>query len=479
MFVDREPELEALDVLLARPGAQFAVVYGRRRVGKTTLILEWARRSGLPFVYWVAARSSSTLLLRSFSQAIYNHAHPDTGDARPSAADPLFTYPTWEMALREAAALGQDRRMILVMDEFPYVAQSESALPSLLQNAWDHHFKFTQTVLVLAGSQVGMMIDLLGYHAPLYGRMTAQLGLKPLPYRALGQFYPRYTAAERVAVYAILGGIPAYLEKFSDGVSLSQNVRDQILSVSSIFQNEALFLLQDEVREVTNYLAVIRAIGEGAHTLDAIAKTSGLAKNHASTYLARLQDLAFVRREVPVTVPPGKRTTQGRYVLADAYLRFYFRFIAPNQALLEQGLYNRLWELIAEEMRAFVGMTAFEEICRTWTLQQAAAGRLPFVPDAVGRHWSPECEIDVVTIHWRQKQILLGECKWSTDPVGPNVVRGLIEERAPRVLERLTGEWQTHYAFFSRAGFTDAAKEEAAKVDARMVDLAQLDRELQ
>jgi AAA+ ATPase superfamily predicted ATPase len=316
--------------------------------------------------------------------------------------------------------------------------------------------------------------------------MTAQLGLKPLPFRALSQFYPRYTAAERVAVYAILGGIPAYLEKFSDGVSLSQNVREQIFSALSVFQNEALFLLQDEVREVTNYLAVIRAIGEGAHTLDAITKICGMAKNHVSTYLARLQALAFVGREVPVTVPPGKRTTQGRYVLADAYLRFYFRFIAPNRALLEQGLYNRLWELIAEEMRAFVGMTAFEEICRTWVLQQAATGQLPFVPDAVGRHWSPDCEIDVAAIHWRQKQILLGECKWGTAPVGRCVIRDLIEARAPRVLERLErsvpagkeGAWQAHYVFFARAGFTQAAREQAAKDHAVLVDLARLDREL-
>jgi len=383
------------------------------------------------------------------------------------------------MALREAAALGKDNRLILLLDEFPYAAQSESALPSLLQNAWDHAFKPTQTVLVLTGSQVGMMVDLLGYHAPLYGRMTAQLALKPLPFRALAQFFPRYTAAERVAVYAILGGIPAYLEKFSDRVSLATNVRQQILSVTSIFQNEPLFLLQDEVREVTNYLAVIRAIGEGAHTLGAITLTLGLAKNHASTYLARLQDLAFVRREVPATIPPGKRTTRGRYVLADAYLRFYFRFIAPNRALLEQGLLNRLWELIGEGLRAFVGQTAFEEVCRTWTLEQAAAGRLPFLPDAVGRHWSPDGEIDVAAINWRERQVLLGECKWGTDAVGRDVVRSLVEERGPRVLARLEGKWQTHYAFFARAGFTDAAGKEAAQVGATMVDLARLDRELQ
>jgi len=212
-----------------------------------------------------------------------------------------------------------------------------------------------------------------------------------------------------MAVYAILGGIPAYLEKLSDRVSPATNVRQQILSVTSIFQNEPLFLLQDEVREVTDYLAVIRAIGEGADTLGAITLTLGLAKNHVSTYLARLQDLAFFRREVPATIPPGKRTTRGRYVLAGAYLRFYFRFIAPNRALLEQGLLNRLWELIGEGLRAFAGQTAFEEVCRTWTLEQAAANRLPFIPDAAGRHWSPDGEIDVVAVNWRERRVLLGE----------------------------------------------------------------------
>ena len=156
------------------------------------------------------------------------------------------------MALREAAALAQSQRLILIIDEFPYAAQSEHALPSLLQNAWDHAFKTTEVVLVLAVSPIGLMVDALSYHAPLYGRTTAQLPLKPLPFRSLSQFFPRYNAEQRVALYAILGGIPAYLEKFRDDVSLATNVREQILSQTSIFQQEALFLLQDEVREVNN-----------------------------------------------------------------------------------------------------------------------------------------------------------------------------------------------------------------------------------
>jgi hypothetical protein len=473
MFVDREVELGALNEIVQRPGAQFLVIYGRRRVGKTTLLIEWARQSGLPALYWVAARESSALLLRSFSQAVFAHAHPDR------QLDALFSYPSWEMALREAAVLAQEQRLILIIDEFPYAAQAEHALASLLQNAWDHTFKTTQVVLVLAGSQVGMMIDALSYHAPLYGRTTAQLGLKPLPFRALSQFFPKSSAEQRVAIYAILGGIPAYLEKFRDNLSLAANVSDQILSPTSVFQQEALFLLQDEVRDVNNYLAVIRAIGEGAHTLDEITLHSGLAKNHASTYLVRLQELTFVQRQTPATQPQGKRTTQGRYVLEDAFLRFYFRFLAPNRILLEQGLSNRLWELITEGLRAFVGQTAFEEICRTWTLEQAIAGRLPFIPDLVGRHWSHDVEIDVVAINWRQHQILLGECKWGLDTVGRDVIENLVNERAPRVLARLPGTgWQTHFVFFARTGFTTAAQALAVTVDARLLDLATIDSDL-
>ncbi len=166
-FVDREKELAALQILVARRGAQFITVYGRRRVGKTTLLVEWARRSGVPFIYWVAARESATLLLRSFSQTIYQHRYPD------NPPDLLFTFPSWEMAFRELAALCQEQRLIVIIDEFPYAVQSEQGLTSYLQNSWDHLLKQTQIVLVLAGSQIGMMVDMMGYQAPLYGRMTA------------------------------------------------------------------------------------------------------------------------------------------------------------------------------------------------------------------------------------------------------------------------------------------------------------------
>jgi AAA+ ATPase superfamily predicted ATPase len=476
-FIGRRRELAELNTLLAEAGPQFLILYGRRRVGKTTLLLHWAQESGVPFVYWVANRLSPALQLRSFSQALYDAAHPE------SPADAEFTYPTWEMAWAQAVDLAADRRLILILDEFPYVAEAEPGLPSVLQNMWDHHLKATQIFLVLAGSHIGMMTGLLHYHAPLYGRFTAHLHLKPLPFAATAEFLPRYPAAERVAVYAILGGIPAYLERFDGALSLADNVKRHIFRPTGIFRVDPLFLLQDQVREPRNYLSVLHAIGSGAHTLGEIAEAGGLPKQNASTYLGRLADLHLVERRTPVTLPRNERerSRSGRWHLSDSYLRFYFRFIIPNQRALELELVDAVWADVHEQLRPFVGMTAFEELGREWVLARARSGQLPLAPEDVGSHWSADVQVDVVAINWREKAILLGECKWGTKVVGRGLVRELVESKTPKVLAALSdgGEgWTVHHAFFARAGFTEAAQAKGERHRVTLVALAQLDEAL-
>lgn len=477
-FVGRQREMSELHEIAQEQDAQFLILYGRRRVGKTTLLLHWAQESGLPFVYWVADRLSPAFQLRSLSQTLYNKMYPDT------PADAGFAYSTWEMAFQQAARMATDRRLILILDEFPYLAEAEPGLPSVLQNVWDHHLKQTQIVLVLAGSHIGMMFRLLHYHAPLYGRFTGHLHLKPLSFADLAEFLPRYSAAERVAVYAVLGGIPAYLERFDDAVTLAENVQRRIFRPTGIFRVDPLFLLQDQVREPRNYLSILHAIGEGQHTLDGIARTTGLPKQNVSTYLRRLADLYMAERHTPVTLPQKRRerSRQGRWRLRDPYLRFYFRFIAPNQRALELELMDTVWANIRAQMRAFVGMTAFEELSREWVLTRARSGSLPFAPEDVGSHWATDAQVDVVAISWREKAILLGECKWGTDHVGRALLRELIEEKTPKVLAALPdrGEsWAVHYAFFARTGFTEAAQTEAERHQVRLVNLGRLDRDLQ
>jgi AAA+ ATPase superfamily predicted ATPase len=379
-----------------------------------------------------------------------------------------------------ARIIGQ-RPVIVILDEFPYAVEADPALPSELQNAWDQWFQNSNLFLVVAGSHVGMMDRLRQYQAPLYGRFTARLEVAPLPFAALQGFFPHSTAAERVAIYAILGGIPAYLQRFDDRLSLKANVQTQIFDRTGIFCLEPFALLSDEVREPRNYLAILQAIGGGHHTLETIARASGLQRaNVGGRYLQQLRALHLVERRVPATVPRDQRTTLGRYHLGDHYLRFYFRFVAPNLDLLELGLFDELWANVKEQLRAFVGQYAFEELCREWVLAQARARRLPFSPQQAGSHWARSVQVDVVALNWREKSILLGECKWGVGAVGRSVVRGLVE-KTPKVLRALPdggAGWTVHYAFFARAGFTDAAQAEAQGHGALLVDLATLDRDL-
>ncbi|MFN8492622.1 MAG: ATP-binding protein [Caldilineaceae bacterium] len=198
-FIDRQEELQALNALLTRNHAQFVAVYGRRRVGKTTLLLHWAQQSQRSTLYWTARRETAEATRQSLARALWQWAYPNESAPEP----PRFA--SWEQLFAQMGRMVGDQPVILIFDEFPYAVESDSSLASHLQVAWDHIFKAKPLALVLAGSHIGMMVDLLNYQAPLYGRTTAQLMVKPLPFAALTDFFPHYTAAERVATYAVLG----------------------------------------------------------------------------------------------------------------------------------------------------------------------------------------------------------------------------------------------------------------------------------
>lgn len=469
-FIGRQREIQELNQLLNNK-AHLAVVYGRRRVGKTTLLLEWARQSGRETLYWVARRDTPDAVRHSFARALWKWAYPQSTTPEPPRFD------SWQLVFEQMARMTADRPLIVILDEFPYAVEADASLPSHLQAAWDHLFKEQNLTLVLAGSHIGMMVDLLNYQAPLYGRVTAPIAVEPLPFVTLREFFPTYTAAERVATYAVIGGIPAYLERFDPQQDLSANLRHQLFRRSGMFQSEPVVLISDLVRETRTYEGILRTIAAGARTPGEIAEQTGVASSNLPAYLRRLQALALVERRIPATIPPDQRrsTTRSRYHARDPYLRFYFRFIEPHLDLIEQELYNELWERISEQFRAFIGATVFEELCREWVLTQARQRLLSFSPALVGSHWSADAQVDVVALNWRSKTILLGECKWGADRVGRDVILELVRKAA---LVVPAADWRVEYAFFARAGFTAAAISEAANHGARLIDLLQLDRDL-
>ena len=479
-FIGRQRDIDELNSVLARRGAQFILVYGRRRVGKTTLILRWAQQSGRPVIYWVATRETPALLRQGFMRSVWHWAHPG------SQAAPRFD--SWEEVFEATARLIGDQPVILIIDEFSYAAESDPALPSHLQAAWDHLFKERQATIVLAGSHIGIMVEQMSYNAPLYGRFTAQLPVTPLAFPALADFLPKYTLAERVAVYAVVGGIPAYLEQFDGAQSLGTNLKSLFMRRTGLFRSEPFILIGDVIRrESKTYEGILKAIAAGKRTPSEIGDTLGLAASYLSPYLKQLEGLRLVERRVPATVPRDQRqaSRNSRYHLADPYLRFYFRFIAPNLDLVEQELSDLLWERISDQFRAFIGATAFEDLCREWVLTQARARRLPMTPEFVGSYWSSDAQVDVVAINWHDRSLLLGECKWGVEPLDRAVIRELVD-KAPKVIpsparqaaEDGQGAWRVYYAYFARAGFTDAARAEAATVGALLVDLETLDADL-
>jgi AAA+ ATPase superfamily predicted ATPase len=446
------------------------LLYGRRRVGKTSLLRHWSAQAGIPATYWSAEKEPAALQRRKLYAALLG---------MPVNRAPLFE--SWADVWSAAAELIGAQRRIFILDELPYAAESDPAMLSALQHAWDQHFKDSNLILVLCGSQVHTMETLMSRQSPLFGRMTGQWHLQPLSFASLRQFLPGWSAEERVAGYAMVGGVPAYLEWLDPDRSLTQNIREVMLSPGSMFVAEPAFLLYDEVREPNVYLAVVKAIGQGAHTLNDISNASLIDKAHLSAYLARLQELYLVERRLPATVPISeiRKSRMGRYHLSDPYFRFYFRFLAPFHDTLTFDP-DRVLAQVREGLRAFVGQTAFEEISREWVIQQGKAGRLPFEPELVGSHWSASAQVDVVAVNWHEKQILLGECKWGQDGIDRQIVRELAEQKAPKVLAALPDggkNWRVHYAIFTRAEVTPAARAEMQKLGGITVNLEMLDRD--
>ena len=448
-FVARSQELERLDRYHQRDRAELLIMFGRRRVGKTRLLTHWITDRKIEHaLYWVAQPTSAADQLRRFSQAIYRFANPDSPDLA------TFTFESWDQALEQVAALAEDKRFTLIIDEFTYLLGRTPELAAVFQNVWDHLLQQRNILLILCGSHLGMMRkQVLAYQSPLYGRASAQFHLQPLPFGVTAAYFPNYSAAERIAIYAIFGGIPAYWRRIDPERSISENIRDELLVPDNLMQAEPRLLLQDFVREPDNYIAMLNAIANGYRTQKEIMRFSGLAQGHVSSYLALLEDSSFVARRTPVTA--GPRSRLGRYHITDPYLRFYYRFLSPYLTQLALGVDAPVLNLIKRHLLDFIGTHTWEEVCREWVLRAGARGKLPFTPDKVGSYWDKSTQIDVMGINRIDKTIILGECKWSPKGAGTAVMEKLVEKTGAAVPK--DSHWRVLHIGFARGGWSDGA----------------------
>ncbi|AKB34556.1 putative ATPase (AAA+ superfamily) [Methanosarcina siciliae HI350] len=408
MFLNRKAELSLLENLHAEDKPKLILLYGKRRVGKTELLNEFAHMHRA--LYLVARQEAYEGQLKKMSSEIAEFFDDDVLRHSPfQNYDALFIY----LAQKETPVL---------FDEFPYLVEANRALPSILQEYWDRYFSKKKTFLVLCGSSIAMMESLLGYKSPLYGRRTEQILLEPLKFREACEFFPQLGPEDKVLTYAVLGGTPAYLLEFDYGKPILENIRGRILKKNTFLYQDTMFVLQQELSEPRVYYSIINSVAKGNTRLGEIMNDTGLEKSKITKYLSVLKELHIIERRVPVTEKSPESSKKGIYLLKDNYFKFWFRFVFENVEYIEQGRQEKLiGDKISPVLNNFAGF-AYEEIVLEYL--KSSPGFSDYI---FGRWWDKEEEIDVVGLDSSQNRIIFGEVKW----------KALTEKEARQTLNRL------------------------------------------
>jgi AAA+ ATPase superfamily predicted ATPase len=459
MFIDREAELANLHQRYSSGKAELFILYGRRRVGKTELLRAFCKDK--PHIFFIATLSSDRDQLASFSQEIYNLLHQETPEN--------FTYPSWEAAFR--ALVDLPGRHIVVLDEFTYLIGGNRAIPSIIQKVWDEVLHDSNVFLILCGSYIGMMeTEVMGYRAPLYGRRTGSFLLNALELPTIPAFFPNYSAIEQIEAWSVLGGMPYYLNTFSDSADIFTNIRGQILDIRGMLYNEPRLLLMEELREPRNYFSILRAIAQGRTRANEITLGARVGDSQTtSRYLDLLQHMRVVERRVPATESQPEKSKKGFYHISDFFLRFWFRYVHPYQNSLDLGMADAI---LAHRIRPTFDQNvsyAFEEAARDYIARLARRDELPFLPERIGSWWDPSNKIDVVAISDRERALLVGECKWSSNPVGVDIWECLMSKT--RGLMKNDVWKDITYYLFSKSGFTTALQEYAKQEGVHLVPI--------
>jgi len=462
MFFNRENELKRLNERYAEGKAQLLIVYGRRRVGKTELLKEFARDKA--HIYFLADLASEKEQLAEFTERIRLFSR----DA--ALADNPFA--NWRALFAHLNKLAQNEPLIVIIDEYQYLQASNRAMASMTQKAWDEGLKNSRLFLVLCGSYVSFIAqELLAYKSPLYGRRTGQFYIEPLSFYQAGRFFPSYSMEDKIRAFGLLGGIPAYLQQFDTKKTMTQNIRDAFLQTDAFLNNEARFLLLEELKEPRNYFSILKAVAAGKTRSNEIVQASGLDRGLVVKYLDVLQNLRIIRRELPVTERQPEKSRKGIYVIQDHYLKFWFRFIMPNQSYIEENQPDFLLkQRILPQLDQYLG-DVFEKVCIEFLKQVKRSAKLPFQFDRIGRYWQGGTEIDIVAFDADREQAFLAECKWNAKKVGANALDDLIVKSSH--LQRENDFKKIHYGLFSKSGFTDGMRQ-TKRADLFLFDLKDL-----
>ena len=446
MFIGRERELNSLYSLYDSDKFEFVVLYGRRRVGKTELINHFIAQK--PAIYFMCVESNAKQNLENFSKSILEYA---SGIAAET------TFASFQSALETVFKLSEKERIILAIDEYPYIARASKSLASTLQMLIDKYKKSSKMMLILCGSSMSYMEDhVLSYKAPLYGRRTAQIKLLPFNFEETCFYFKKYSAEDKALAYGIIGGTPQYILQMNDTLSIEDNIKSTFLNPGSSLYEEPTNLLKQEVREPAIYTAIITAIASGASRMSEISNKVGENTNVCSTYLKNLLTLGIIQKETPYGEKASKKAI---YSIDDNMFRFWYRFVPENTSLISRGASDLVYKRIEPQLSDYMGKV-FEEICKQYLWKLLLTDKSPILFSSLGRWWGTDhirkCQAEIDIMGEEDKNTaLFAECKWTNEKVDSGVLETLIQR------SELFSYNKKHYYLFSKSGFTKGCLEKA------------------
>lgn len=448
MFIGREAELHTLNKLYCSDKFEFAVIYGRRRIGKTALINEFTK--GKDTIFFTGLESNEKQNLDNLSRCIMEYSAEIASGA---------SFPTFQAALGHIFELAEAKRIVFVIDEYPYVARASKGLASTLQFLIDKHKDSSRLFLILCGSSMSYMEDhVLAYKAPLYGRRTAQLKIKPFEFFEACRYFKKLSNENKALAYGIVGGTPQYLMQFDDSLSIEENIKNTHLNPASPIFEEPNNLLKQEVREPAIYNAIITAIAAGSSRMNEISNKIDEDSSTCATYIKNLITLGIIKKESPYGEKATRKTI---YSIEDNMFRFWYRFVPENASIISRGAAGLAYQRIAPELSSYMG-SVFEDICRQYLWKLLLNGKCAVTFSDIGRWWgtnpNTRCQEEIDIMGADKNAALFAECKWTNEKVDLNVLETLVARSG------LFHYKKKHFYLFAKTGFTKGCIDNATKM---------------
>lgn len=430
-FKDRKNETREIKEILSSNKFEFLVLYGRRRVGKTELILNSIKNKKSLYHFSVGEKN-----LERFYE-VCKKFDKNIGNLR--------------MDFEVVIDYLKDKVDVLIIDEFQEMIKEDKNILNVLQALIDTKLKHSKLKLVLLGSSVSMINSkVLSYQSPLYGRKTNSIKLKPINFFDMHEFFPNKTIEELVEIYGFADGIPFYLIKIDS--PLWEFIQKEVSEEKSFLKDEVNFIMKYEFEDTSTYKLILEAIANGKNKLGEIKDFIKVKRTDLGPYLQNLIDVDFIRREVPIT--ENMKSRNGRYCLKDNFLKFWFRYIYPNLSSIESKAFDV--SFIKDNYSGYLGRI-FEKVCGEFIIKQDF-----FRFNRIGRWWYKDKEIDIVALNEQKKEVLFGECKWKEKVNTLEILKDLSEKA--KFVDWNSGKRKESFVVFAKSFSKKVSEFEGRKV---------------